>query len=125
MTKYNIIIVEDEAVLRDILSEIFTDEGFEVHICSDGLSAFNLIQDRRNKKLQIDIVLSDVNMPVRSGIQLAEDLKKIGFEKPIILLSGESGEEYELLKKIPGVSGVESKPFKSESLIENIKKFLN
>lgn len=117
-------VIDDEVTLRELIGELLQDEGYEVYGFSDGLPALVAARDRMEKKLGLDLILTDVNMPNMSGVKLTQELRAAGFSKPIVLFSGESAEELDALKKIPGVSGVETKPYNSKALLERIANLL-
>ena len=80
-----ILVVEDELFLRDLYVQILKDAGYEIDSASDGDEGF--------KKLQVggyDLVLLDIVLPKRDGIQILRDLQKAPPEKPngaIIVMS--------------------------------------
>jgi CheY-like chemotaxis protein len=125
MSKSVIFLVDDEVALRELIAELLRDEGYEVYQFADGQKALIEAQSRISKNLKIDLVLSDVNMPVMSGVALTAELRKIPYDNPIILLSGESGEEFEQLKRTSGVTGVECKPYNTNELLSKIAEFIN
>jgi DNA-binding NtrC family response regulator len=77
-----ILIVEDEAVLRESLAELLTDEGYEVVQAENGKVAYDLILKR-----PVDLVLSDVRMPEMDGLTLLEHLRKVAPETPVLILT--------------------------------------
>jgi CheY-like chemotaxis protein len=124
MNKSVIFVVDDEEILRELLGEVLRDEGYEVYEFVDGQKALMEASVRFEKKLKIDLVLTDVNMPEMSGLKLTEELRKLEFKNPIILLSGESGDDFEALKSKPGVSGVQPKPYNTNALLESIANYI-
>ena len=79
-----ILIVDDERKIVDILSNFLTMEGFDVKKTYDGQEALNLIK----KGTPVDLMLLDEKMPVMGGTTLMKEMKKIGVEIPVILLTG-------------------------------------
>jgi CheY-like chemotaxis protein len=120
-----IFIIDDEKILRDLLVDLLTNEGYEVHAFENGKKALSEAKLRIENKLEIDLVLSDVNMPIMSGIKLVEELRNLSFKNSFLLFSGESGEALIKLKKIPGVTDVVSKPYKSKILLEKISSYIH
>lgn len=80
-----ILIIEDEAAIRRVLTKILTEEnkGYEVFEAEDGLSGMEII-----KKEDFDLILCDIKMPKMDGIEVLEAVKKIKPEIPIIMISG-------------------------------------
>lgn len=124
MNKQVLFVIDDEADLCELLAEIFRDEGYEVFDFTDPITAFFEAQKRIENHLPLDLVLTDVNMFGLSGIQLAKDLRAIGFANPVILLSGECGEDIEYLKSHLEVTGVEQKPYQTDKLLSHISEYL-
>jgi two-component system phosphate regulon response regulator PhoB len=125
MNKSVLFVVDDEEVLRDLLVENLQDEGYEVYGFSNGKSALDQAKIRIESNLNLDLVLTDVNMPVMSGVALIAELRKLSYKNPIVLLSGEVGEDLVTLMNVPGVTAVESKPYNTKKLLENISQYLN
>lgn len=70
----SILLVDDEKDIRETLSEILTLKGYKPITCSDGSSA---IKEIKNKGNNIGIVITDINMPVMSGLELLKSLHEI------------------------------------------------
>jgi DNA-binding response OmpR family regulator len=124
MSKKVLYIVDDEPNLCELVAEIFRDEGYEVFEFIDPVLAFANAEKRIQNGEALDLILTDVNMPGLTGIQMAKNLRKIGFNKSVVLLSGESGDEFEQLKTISEITGVEQKPYKTDKLVVNINEYL-
>lgn len=124
MNKSVIFVVDDEEILRELLGEVLRDEGYEVYEFADGQKALVEAKARLEKNLNLDLVLTDVNMPEMSGLKLAVELRNLDFKNPIILLSGESGDDFEALKSKPGVTGVQPKPYNTNALLDNIANYI-
>jgi DNA-binding NtrC family response regulator len=80
-----ILIIEDEASIRRVLSKILTEESdtYQVSEAEDGLEGIELI-----KKEDFDLVLCDIKMPKMDGVEVLEAIKKIKPEVPIVMISG-------------------------------------
>jgi DNA-binding NtrC family response regulator len=78
-----ILVIDDEKSIRDTLKEILEYEEHRVDLAADGdegLSLFN--------KNKYDIVLLDIKMPQKDGIEVLEEIFKINYEIPVIMISG-------------------------------------
>jgi signal transduction histidine kinase/ActR/RegA family two-component response regulator len=80
-----VLLVEDQANLRKGLRRFLTELGYDVMDAADGAEAWSLMQAG---VLAPSLVLSDVVMPEMSGLDLAEALGGIGFDAPVLLMSG-------------------------------------
>ena len=80
-----ILIIEDEAAIRRVLTKILSEENdtYEVQEAEDGLSGIELIIDN-----DFDLVLCDIKMPKMDGVEVLEAAKKIKPETPIVMISG-------------------------------------
>ena len=80
-----ILIIEDEAAIRRVLSKIISEENesYQVEEAEDGLLGIEMI-----KNTDYDLVLCDIKMPKMDGVEVLEKAKKIKPEIPIVMISG-------------------------------------
>jgi len=80
-----ILIIEDEAAIRRVLTKILSEENKDYHVseAEDGLIGIELI-----KKEDYDLILCDIKMPKMDGIEVLEAVKKIKPEIPVVMISG-------------------------------------
>lgn len=79
----HIIIIDDEAMIRDSLKQLLTLEGYTVECFSDASAALTKLNRRF-----MGVVLSDINMPTMDGITLLEQVTAFDSELPVIFLTG-------------------------------------
>jgi DNA-binding NtrC family response regulator len=79
---YSVLIVDDDAALRLILSDFLSQEGYQILPAKDGREALDLM-----KKQQVDILLLDINMPGMTGLEVLEKIKELGENPLVIMLS--------------------------------------
>ena len=113
MTTKKILIVEDEVELAEILSYLFTDAHWEVATALDGNLAMAEIV-----KFKPDVILSDINMPVKDGLQMLETLRDMQNPTPVIFLSGYRDTEKMKRAWAAGAYDFLDKPFKPESVLK-------
>src|SRR3954449_3667353 len=77
-----ILVVDDEAVIRDTLAEYLTSEGFAVDACASGEEALERAAERR-----YDVALCDVQLPGIDGIELLERLLKLSPQTFVLLVT--------------------------------------
>ncbi len=84
--KKNILIIDDSALMRRVLSDIInSDERFQAaEVAVNGLEGLNLLQSRAR---DFDAVLLDINMPKMNGLELLEQLRKQGIKATVIIVS--------------------------------------
>ena len=117
IAKLNILIVDDEEVIVDLLSTVLKNMGHNVEGVSDPVTAKNMIT-----KKGIDLLLTDIGMPVINGFELASYVKEVSPETKIVFITG-WGDHYspsDLSEK--GIDGLLSKPFKIDDLKNIIQK---
>ena len=80
----NVLVVDDDRDIRDALSQILTEEGFDVTEAGNGLQALDAIAKRRP-----DVVLLDLMMPVMNGWQVLQTMKQSAdlSTVPVVVLS--------------------------------------
>lgn len=114
-----ILLVEDDTNLGFVVQDILKAEGFKVHLCKDGkegLMQFN--------KETYDLCLLDIMMPKKDGFSLAEDIRKINTEIPIIFLTAREMTEDKIKGLRLGADDYITKPFSAEELTLRIKAIL-
>lgn len=110
-----ILVVDDEEMVRSIVSQLLSLKGHEVHRASSGAEALGMI-----KHNTYDIVFTDFGMPEMTGAELAKILHDRHPALPVILLTGYT----ETDKAVGEVEAVLSKPFKLEELQSTIQRFV-
>ncbi|MDX2129893.1 MAG: PAS domain S-box protein [Chloroherpetonaceae bacterium] len=116
-----ILIVEDEAYLRGMLSRMLRSKGYEIIEASNGQEAIQVYQENEDS---IDLVLTDMGMPTLDGFGLLMELKKINPQLRAIVMTGYMDLEKEnqlLQEKIIIVP----KPFKFEEVSKIIREVLS
>jgi len=112
---------EDEEYLRDItkgILESFTKNQF---ICKDGAEGLAVFKENQHL---IDLVITDVNMPNKNGLEMAKEIKEINSNMPIIVATAFSNSEY-LLEAIDlGVDKYVLKPINVKKLLDIMSKSL-
>jgi len=121
MTRFNILIVEDEDAIRDMLLIVLQQADFDVAGAADVKEAQELMQARTP-----DLILLDWMLPGVSGIEWAKRLKKDATHReiPIILLTARGEEEDKIRGLEIGADDYVTKPFSPKELIARIKAVL-
>jgi DNA-binding response OmpR family regulator len=118
-TLTKILLVEDDYNLGFVVQDTLKSEGYKVHLCKDGkegLLQFN--------KEEYDLCLLDVMMPKKDGFSLADDIRKINTEVPIVFLTAKGQAEDKIKGFKLGADDYITKPFSSEELLLRIKAIL-
>lgn len=117
----SILIVDDSASMRQVVSIALKQEGYDVIEASDGRDAINKLTGQK-----IHLIISDVNMPGMDGITMVKEVKKKPEYKftPIIMLTTESGEDKKIAGKEAGVKAWVVKPFQPPTLLNAVQKLI-
>jgi two-component system, chemotaxis family, chemotaxis protein CheY len=116
-----ILAVDDSASLRQMVCFTLKEAGHQVVEATDGVEALELARGT-----EVDLVISDVNMPQMDGITLVRELRALPEYKftPILLLTTESADDKKQAGKAAGATGWLVKPFDPETLLSTIKRVL-
>ena len=114
-----ILLVEDERELNEILRAYLESEGFSVTACFDGQEAL-----KKFRLGNIDLVVSDIMMPVMDGFKLAENVRKEDAAVPIIFLTAKDDKISKQFGYKLGIDDYIVKPFDIDEVILKIKAIL-
>ena len=114
--KIKILIVEDEQMLAEILSDTLSDRNFEVHLAGDGLQALAKVRNE-----SFDVIVSDIMMPNLDGYSMATRLRSEGYNVPVLFLTARSATEDVVKGFETGGNDFLRKPFAIDELIVRIK----
>jgi DNA-binding NtrC family response regulator len=114
-----ILVVDDEAGLREALSRLFEDEGYSVLCAEGGKEALEKLQ-----QTHIDLILTDMRMPEMSGIELLKKVRETHKDVGVIILTGYGEIESYIEAMSFGAMEYVSKPFKVNELKFIVNKIL-
>jgi CheY-like chemotaxis protein len=114
-----ILIVEDDADLREALSEVLRDEGYAVTSAADGQEAL----DRLRRELRPSLILLDLTMPVMNGWQFRAEQRQDPdlSEIPVVVLS--AGEHLAQQMSPLGIDDFVPKPIELGHLLQKIERY--
>ena len=117
--KAHLLLVDDDPNTLASLSRAFRLAGHEATVCDNAARAVELLRTET-----FDLILSDVVMPGRSGLELLEDLKKAGVKTPIILISGQANIEMAVKATKLGALDFLEKPLSTDKLLLTVENAL-
>ena len=117
--KTNLLLVEDELMLAEILTDTLTDKGFNVRTVYVGLSALEAWRKER-----ADVIVTDVMMPKMDGYSLVKALRREGCTAPILFLTARSATEDVVNGFEVGGNDFLRKPFAIDELIVRVNSLL-
>jgi two-component system, chemotaxis family, chemotaxis protein CheY len=110
-----IMVVDDEAGIRALLSDALIAKGFSVTLAKNGKDSLNQL-----KKHHFDLLITDINMPQLNGLELIKVMKKKGRKEKVILISGDPVDDSLLNKESMPVFAQLKKPFGMDQLIDTV-----
>ena len=118
----NVLIVDDHDIVREGIRRIIenTSEIRAADEASTGQEALNLIFNNK-----YDLVLLDISMPGKNGLQILKEIKKYNKKIPVLMLSMHAEEQYAMRAIKAGASGYLTKDNASEQLVSAIQKINN
>ncbi|MFI5094864.1 MAG: sigma-54 dependent transcriptional regulator [Candidatus Acidiferrum sp.] len=117
--KAHLLLVDDDPSTLASLSRAFRLAGHEATVCDNAPRALELLRAQA-----FDLILSDVVMPGKSGIELLEDLKQAGVNTPIVLVSGQANVEMAVKATKLGALDFLEKPLSTDKLLVTVENAL-
>lgn len=116
------LLVDDSFSIRQMLAFTLKDAGFEVIEGGNGQEGLAAVQ----KTAKLDLIITDLNMPVMDGITFIREARKLPSSKytPILMLTTESQAEKKQEGKTAGATGWIVKPFNPAKLLEVVAKLV-
>ncbi|BCY10195.1 response regulator [Actinoplanes sp. L3-i22] len=116
-----ILIVDDSASVRQVVSIALKGAGYEVITANDGKDALSKMTGVR-----IHLIISDVNMPNMDGITFVAEAKKLPAYKftPIIMLTTESQDDKKKQAQAAGAKAWVTKPFQPDQMLSAVSKLV-
>lgn len=120
MKPCSILVIDDEPALREILSHVLTEAGHRVVTAGNGKEASKALATSA-----FDVVVTDVIMPEKDGMQVISEVRKKFPEVRIIAMSGGghvSRDQYLKIAKGLGAHAILEKPFANQKLLDTIEE---
>ena len=117
--KAHLLLIDDDPNTLASLARAFRLAGHEATVCDNASRAVELVRAE-----QFDLILSDVVMPGKSGMELLEDLKKAGVQTPIVLISGQANIEMAVKATRLGALDFLEKPLSTDKLLLTVENAL-
>ncbi|MBY0462016.1 MAG: sigma-54 dependent transcriptional regulator [Alphaproteobacteria bacterium] len=115
----DILIVDDEADIRDLISGILSDEGYTTRTASDGLAALDMIKARQPNLVILDVWLGDSE---RDGLKILDIIKRDHSYVPVVMISGHGTIETAVSAIKKGAYDFIEKPFQTERLLVVVER---
>jgi two-component system chemotaxis response regulator CheY len=121
MNTKKVLVVDDSQMIRNALSKILRENGLDISEASNGEEAMKILDAER-----IDLVICDLNMPVKGGMELLAESASLRKEReiPIVMLTTEGRPEFVEQARDLGANGWIVKPFNQEQIQQVTRRFL-
>ena len=113
----SILVVEDDGDMRALIALYLQKQGYETALAQDGVEALLSLGQNR-----FDLIISDINMPNFDGFKLLEMISQKGIKTPVLFLTGQAGDEYEVKGFELGAVDYIRKPVQKEIFLARVKK---
>jgi two-component system response regulator RegX3 len=117
--KPRILVVEDEAAIRDGLADVLVYHGYRVDAVADGKEGL-----QRALSGQYDLLLLDVMLPGRDGFSICDEVRKVDRDQPIIMLTAKTSDDDIVNGLALGADDYIAKPFSIAQLVLRVKAVL-
>ena len=83
MANPSILVVDDELLIRDLLYDFFSGQGWDITVADNGEAALTILRDK-----EFDLILTDIKMPEMDGLTLTERVRVDYPDLPVIVMTG-------------------------------------
>lgn len=124
MKEVRALIVDDSSVMRKIVERSLRQAGLEsliVFEAGSGIEGLEVLKSR-----QVDLILSDINMPSMDGLEFVRQLRRmeLGAGAPVVMITTESSEEHVKQAILAGARGYIRKPFTADQVKQRVLPLL-
>ena len=115
-----ILVVDDAALMRRRIESSLTNQGYNIHTCSDGLEAWDWMQNHAHPTM----LITDIEMPGMDGFTLIDRCRQAGMQMPIMVISSRLAEEWSKETKRLGADDFLTKGFTTPELLDKVATLL-
>ncbi len=119
-TRPSILVVEDDPSVAGLLNTVLEDWGYHVYVAGNGREGLDVVMNHT-----VDGILLDMHMPVMNGRTMLDELRWLGYQIPVLAMSG--GLDLPALRQLltEGAQGFFLKPFNLQSLKQSCHQIFN
>jgi DNA-binding NtrC family response regulator len=119
MGKARVLVIDDDQIVLDSISQILTDENYDVDVTLRGAEGLE-----RAIRKDYDIVLIDIRMPDMGGIKVLRDIRRKRPALPVVMITGYATAPSAEMAMNLGAADFIEKPFEPEELLETVASAL-
>ncbi len=116
----SILVVDDELLIRDLLYDYFSGQGWTISVTESGEEALDILREKK-----IDLILTDIRMPNMDGLALASEVRQMHPDIPVVLMTGYPSVDTAVAALRTKVADYVTKPFNIHQLYKLLKATLN
>jgi DNA-binding response OmpR family regulator len=122
--KKKILIADDEAALLRTMAFTLRRKGYETKAFTDGRNAYEEIQKSHHNNKLYDLIITDIQMPELSGVELIRKIRESGVNIPILAITGFSNRQLVNDLEQSGCNEILDKPFHMNEFLDRISQLL-
>jgi DNA-binding response OmpR family regulator len=115
----SILLVEDDEKLSKLFYTVLSKQGFNIHIASNGIEGFDILENNH-----IDLIISDIMMPQMNGYDFTENVRKINEEIPILMITAKDDFNSKQKSFLIGIDDYMVKPIDVNEMILRVHALL-
>jgi DNA-binding NtrC family response regulator len=119
MEKKKALVIDDEQIVLDSVSQILSDENYEVDVTLRGTEGLDWAIER-----PYDVILTDIRMPDIGGMKILRDVKRIKPSLPVVIITGYATVKSAVQAMKLGAADYIEKPFEPEELVDAVARAL-
>jgi DNA-binding NtrC family response regulator len=119
MEKKKVLVIDDEQIVLDSVSQILIDENYEVDVSLSGREGLDWAIER-----PYDIILTDIRMPDIGGMRVLRDIKRVKSSLPVVIITGYATTKSAVQAMKLGAAEYIEKPFEPEQLLDAVGRAL-
>ena len=112
-----ILVVDDDPLVRDTLAELLEEQSLVTTLAEDGEQALKIAEAD-----EFDVILSDIRMPGRDGMEILPELRELRPNTPVILMTGYASIDSAVTAMRAGAYDYVTKPFKNDEIIASLER---
>ena len=126
---WRVLLAEDDDEMRALLARSLRSQGYEVIECPDGWTMLRyttpyLLSLEMEDEVRFDLVISDLRMPVLTGLEILDGSRSVEGFPPFILMTAFGNEEIHELARRAGAVAWYEKPFDIDDLLDDVRRIL-
>ena len=122
----NIVIADDEDLVRDLLKNMLGEKKYNIWLAADGQEALDIIEGMKAEGIDVHLGLFDISMPKVDGVALTRTAREKGYNFPILVITGHAitDPKVQQLEADGSIEGIMTKPFSIDDIRGRVSKLV-